>query len=94
MRKNKLLQKIKDELDYYLDDYWDDNDDYICDKYDDSYEVPYEYLPKEKQTYKKYLLKNKKVVENLEYGMLIDMLSIYPKEKIRNLKLDFILKHI
>jgi hypothetical protein len=82
MRKDKVLQKIKDELSYYkelldyinYDYYNDDNNDY------DDYIVMYEYLPKEKQINK--------------FGLLIDMESFYSKDKIRSLRLDVILASI
>ena len=81
MRRNKLLQKIKDEINYF--NYINNECFYIEDKYDeydDEYLINYDYLPKEKQIYKN--------------GRLIDMMSFYSKEKIRSIKLDLILKEI
>jgi hypothetical protein len=81
MRKDKVLQKIKDELSYYkelLDYIYHDHYDDDYDDYDDI--VMYEYLPKENQINKS--------------GLLIDMESFYSKDKIRSLKIDVILASI
>jgi len=81
MRKDKVLQKIKDELSYYKEllDYI--NHDYYNEYYNyDDYVVIYDYLPKEKQINKS--------------GLLIDMQSFYSKDKIRSIKIDAILASI
>ena len=81
MRKDKVLQKIKDELSYYKEilDYI--NHDYYNIRYNNhDYVVIYDYLPKEKQINKS--------------GLLIDMQSFYSKDKIRSIKIDAILASI
>jgi len=78
MRKDKVLQRVKDELNYYNDEL---NYDYYYDDYYDDYSyesiVMYDYLPKEKQINKA--------------GLLIDMESFYSKDKIRSLRIEAIL---
>lgn len=75
MRKDKVLQRVKDELNYYNDELNYDYDDYD----DYSYEsiVMYDYLSEEKQINKA--------------GLLIDMESFYSKDKIRSLRIEAIL---
>jgi hypothetical protein len=94
---------LKDGLEQYADwwYYWDDDDDYYihnqcddCGKYHcDGYCSSYEYLPDNLQPeQKEYFSKRgfRVTIEKYSLGKLIDMTTIYPKEVLRQKKLEAI----